>query len=267
MVAKAMVIAVKCSPDETWLIHMRHDSFIWDMTRFWLEWSQSSVHSSQKRVMSHMNESCLIWMNHVSYIWFVSLAAMIAKAMMVAVKYTFKSDASHVSYEWVVSEMNESCLIWMSRVSYIWFLFCWFVCLTAMVAKAMVIAVKYAFKSDASHVSYEWVTSHMNESRLIWMSHVSYEWVTSHMNESCLIWMSHVSYEWVMSHMNESRLIWMSHVSYEWVTSHMNESCLIWMSHVSYEWVTSHMNESCLIWMNHVSYEWVMSHMNESRLI
>jgi len=39
-----------------------------------------------------MTESRLIWMNHVSYIWFVSLAAMIAKAMVIAVKYAFKSD-------------------------------------------------------------------------------------------------------------------------------------------------------------------------------
>ena len=53
------------------------------------------------------------------------------------------------------------------------------------------------------------------------------------MNESCLIWMSHVSYEWVMSHMNESCLLWMSHVSYEWVMSSMNESCLIWMNYVN----------------------------------
>jgi len=73
------------------------------------------------------------------------------------------------------------------------------------------------------------------------------------MNESCHIWMSHVTYEWVMSHMNESCLIWVSHVTYEWVMSHMNESCLIWMSHVSYEWVMSHMNESCLIWMCQVT--------------
>jgi len=36
------------------------------------------------------------------------------------------------------------------------------------------------------------------------MSHVTYEWVMSHMNESCHIWMSHVTYEWVMSHMYES---------------------------------------------------------------
>ena len=51
---------------ETWFIHMRHDSFIWDMTRFWLECTLDCDHSSQKRVMSHMNESCLIWMSHVS---------------------------------------------------------------------------------------------------------------------------------------------------------------------------------------------------------
>jgi len=106
------------------------------------------------------------------------------------------------------------------------------------------------------------------------------------MNESCLIWISHVSYEWVMSHMNESCLIWMSHVSYEWVMSHMNESCLICMSHVSYEWVISRVYTSphymlhytlpvyiqiCGsapvvssegVWMSHVSHEWVMSRMN-----
>jgi len=81
----------------------------------------------------------------------------------------------------------------------------------------------------------------------IWTSHVSYERVMSHMNESCHIWTSHVSYERVMSHMNESCLIWTSHVTYERVCSHMNESCLIWTSYVSYECVMSHMHESCRI--------------------
>ena len=48
----------------------------------WYEW-----------VMSHMNESCHIWMRRITY-------------------------------EWVVSHMNVSCLIWMSRVtneSVIWY--------------------------------------------------------------------------------------------------------------------------------------------------
>ena len=43
------------------------------------------MYDLRRWVMSHMNESCLIWM-------------------------------SHVSYEWVMSHMNESCLIWINHV-------------------------------------------------------------------------------------------------------------------------------------------------------
>ena len=50
---------------------------------------------------------------------------------------------SHVTYQWVMSCMNESCHTWLSPVTY------------------------------------EWGMSHMNESCLIWMRHVKYEWVTS----------------------------------------------------------------------------------------
>ena len=72
-----------------------------------------------------------------------------------------------------MSHMNESCLIWMS------------------------------------HVSYEWVMSHMNESCLLWISHVSHEWVMSHINESCLMWMSHVTYEWVTKCIHRLLRVWM----------------------------------------------------------
>jgi len=41
------------------------------------------------------------------------------------------------------------------------------------------------------------------------MSHVTYECVMSHMNESCHIWMSHVTLPWCT----------MRHVTYEWVMS------------------------------------------------
>ena len=135
-----------------------------------------------------------------------------------------------------------------------------------------------------SHVIIEWVMSHKNEWFCIRMSNVKYEWVmlstdckfeapfyityqwvTSRMNESCHMSMSHVTYQWAMSHINESCHIWRSHVIYEWVMSHMNESCHIWMSHVTYEWVMSHMNESCHISKSHVTDESVISQMNESR--
>jgi len=135
---------------------------------------------------------------------------------------------SHVTYEWVMSYMNELCRIWvrMSHVTYV---------------------------NESCH-KYEWVMSHINES-----CH-THEWFMSHQNESCH------RYECVMSHTNESCHMWMGHVTYEWVMphiegviSHMNESCHMWMSNVTYEWVTSHMNKSCHVWMSHVPYAWVMS--------
>jgi len=60
----------------------------------------------------------------------------------------------------------------------------------------------------------------MKESYYVWKSHINYEWVMWHRNESCHIGMSHVTYEshvayaWFMSHTNE--------FTYEWVMSHMN---------------------------------------------
>jgi len=127
-----------------------------------------------------------------------------------------------------------------------------------------------------SHVAYEWVMSHMNESCHIWMSHVTSITCNGRvrmnlsescniLKESCPIWMSHVSYEWVVSH------IWMNHVPYKCDMSHMNESCRIWMSHVTSNTCTGRvrmslngtwliLKESCPIWMSHVPYEWAMSH-------
>jgi len=82
----------------------------------------------------------------------------------------------------------------------------------------------------------------------MWTSHVTYEWVMSHiimrhvtqMNGSCHIWMNHVT------HKNETCQ------TYERDMSHVKETCHIWI------------NESCRIWMRHVTYKWVMSRMNKS---
>ena len=56
---------------------------------------------------------------------------------------------SHVTLEWGMSRIHESCHTWMS------------------------------------HATYGWVMSHTNESCHIWMSHVTYEWVMSRANKSC----------------------------------------------------------------------------------
>jgi len=52
----------------------------------------------------------------------------------------------------------------------------------------------------------------MNESCHILMSHVTYEWVISHIHESCHISVIHKR---VMSHMNESSHTWMVQITYE----------------------------------------------------
>jgi len=107
----------------------------------------------------------------------------------------------------------------------------------------------------------------MNESCHIWMSHVTYEWVMSHMNESCHIWMSHVTYEWNLTH-TELYHEWTSHVMYKcvmWWISYVIYTCICDITHSYVAWLI-HMNESChiLIYIlitRHMSEsEWVMSH-------
>jgi len=70
----------------TWLIHCH----VWmsSLSRMTCDSSPSyPVYDKLPCVMSRVNESCHVWM-------------------------------SHVTYEWVMSRMNESCHVWMSHVTY-----------------------------------------------------------------------------------------------------------------------------------------------------
>jgi len=117
--------------------------------------------------------------------------------------------------------MNESCHIWMCRVTYEWVV------------------------THMNELCRVWMRpgSHMKKSCLMRMSHVSYEGVMSLANESCLMWRSHVSCEWVMS----------SHVSCERVVLHMNQSSLTYsqISCNNTSFGNKIMSESCH------TYEWV----------
>ena len=102
----------------------------------------------------------------------------------------------------------------------------------------------------------------VNESRPIWVSHVPYEWVMSHMNESCPIatwlvvslvslpvmghdsYMSHVPYEWVMSHKKRRYGTWGMTCSYVWHDSFTCHVTRVETSRHTCEWVMSH------IWMD-----------------
>jgi len=146
---------------------------------------------------------------------------------------------SHVSYEWVMSGVNDSC------------------------------------PAPMSHVSEEWLLSIIHGACLVWTSHIWYEWVICSMSLSCLVWTSHISYVWVMCRMNEPCPARMSHTSYEQVTSRMSLSCLYMTYHsrrrtglknVTFSdipQIVSVRNESWRMWISYVTYEGVMPHMNE----
>jgi len=201
----------------------------------------------------------------------------------------------HVTYEWVMSRVNEACHIWMRHFTGEYGNSCTW------------------DRIWMSHVTYEWVMSRTNESCHIWMRYVAYEcvksrvqlqyvrgdrdmqhwsvwhdpfisvtWVLSRMNEACHIWMRQVTYECVVSRaqlqyvcgdydMRHSSVRHDLFISLTWGMSHMNKACHIWMRHVThkcrhvtYEWGMSHMNAVCHVWIRHVTYECGMSHVNAS---
>jgi len=132
----------------------------WESTHWYETWL-----NERGLIDTRINEFCFLSMSHVSYQWVVSLI----------------NESCH-TYQWVTSRINESCLLSMS------------------------------------HVAYAWVMLHTHESHVICISHVSFECITSHMN-ACLTSMTHVSHQWLMSLINDSCLTTMTHVSYEWLMS------------------------------------------------
>jgi len=52
---------------ETWLIHMRHGLFVWDMTHSYKTWLVRRRHDAFRWVMPHSYETWLIHMRHDAY--------------------------------------------------------------------------------------------------------------------------------------------------------------------------------------------------------
>jgi len=105
----------------------------------------------------------------------------------------------------------------------------------------------------------------MNASCLIRMSHVSYEWVMSHKNESCLILTSHEN----ITRMSPLKDSWdMTRSCATWPV-HMRHDSFIWGMTRSYEALVIHECHECLnrkmrkTWLVHVQRDssiWDMTH-------
>jgi len=150
-----------------------------------------------------MNESCHIWMRHVS-----------SEGGMSHTNRVWVRPTHLVSYERVMSRMNESCPTHGSCPTH---------------------HESCPTHQESCPIDESCPTHHTScpthESCDIRTSHVSHEWVMSH------IWvvpqMGHVPH--IMSHVQhiKSHVPHMSLVTYERVTSHMKESCLIQISQVT----------------------------------
>ena len=106
-------------------------------------------HAAYESVMSHVNESCHIWMSCATYEWVTSRTNESCHIRM-----------SHVTYEWVMLHTNESCHIWMSHVTHEWVM------------------------SHMNESRHTWM-SHMNESCHTWTNHDTYNRVMSQVKNSC----------------------------------------------------------------------------------
>jgi len=164
-------------------------------------------HVAHEWVMSHLNESCHIWMSHGTWI-----------------NESCHKQTCHGTCEWVMSHMHK----WYCTGAYI----------TENVFR-MHVWMGHVTHVRRMHLSslYECVVSQQR------MSHRNESCHHSHLNESCHIWMSRIAREWEISNMKESRHTWISHVTHEWVISHVNGSFHTWMSPFTHEWWLSHMHE------------------------
>jgi len=202
-----------------------------------------------QRVLSQMNESCHIWMCHGAHegvmvhvneschirrtqyhafqvmttLWHIWMNLGRYECVMANIWMC------HGTYEWVLSQMNESWHIWMSRGTY------------ERHTRAIPHMTTYRLsRRSTNHARYGWVMPHMKESWYTWMNHVTYDGVISHMHEQCHVCMTlmggfiHVKFLTIARGTSK----------YEWVMSQMTVVCHKWMRNVTYKWVMAHMHDA-----------------------
>jgi len=149
-------------------VYVSHGTYVWVMSR---------VHESCHVHISHVTYICVmsrIYESYVRYGWVMSSieTEVVAQRLHTpaethVISYVTYS-MSHVTYEWFMSHMNESCHIWMSHVTYEWVMSQQ----TETAAKSLLglmsfiewsmLAVQWAVRCRVTYalrcVTFEWVT-------------------------------------------------------------------------------------------------------------
>jgi len=148
--------------------------------------------------MSHVNESCHMWMSHVTCEWVMSHVNESCHMWMSHVTHLNKASCVWcITYVWVMSHVEESCHMWMGHVTCEW----------AMLQKPISDQCNRSSQSNApchvsiSHVTYQ--MSHVTYQRVMWQRPI---WGQGD-ELCCMYFESHVFWvTCVLSHVTETNL-------------------------------------------------------------
>jgi len=156
----------------TWLIFMRHDFFIYDMTQSCMTWHISYVTG---RIYLHVSQGHIERSHATShYVWHASCTYDIAHSFVTWLIQAWHDSYIYTRVPWphggywqtphlwmtcvtnkrVMSRMFESCHIWRTPSTYMYIYICIYI---------------YIYHEQMSHVTNVWVMSHMTDTLYIYV--------------------------------------------------------------------------------------------------